>query len=712
MADPTVKASGSAGTQGASADVQGPQKAPAAEAPKTDTVVDPDKETWQIHPFGGIDYTYFDAGQGTDGLFSSGFGKLSDQTWTSFNGGFTTNVNANDVRFEFGPELTFGMLRGGPQTNESKINNLGVGPRLVLDWNRAYGFSHLRLFGRLDAAYNIGYAWGETTANPSIRKYEQDALSHKLRGALELVGWNFDSGEAALNINGGAYIADGEQVNNTGMMLGLGAELRLGSHEKVRKVSQPECREMVSDIEGNRLKLAAALKKAEDLTIEVMSYRRYLENLPKHPYNQANIRKALVLGNVALQMQAKTQLETGKIQEAARAANKAEDMEKATAALVEQTGLPEADVKAMVSDAEKRFPPDYNDFWKLPEGSPIKADSDAMTKPVSGDPCDKDAAKINRELWDALDKTNDLIAALEQQQRRAIHLAGLFLGEDAKEILAATVINVKTPSFISAFPKDPEVALMKSISARGPLTAEVEVDEKGAIKKVKTDPELEKLAKRVFTAPHTELGTIYRLAQWLNGEGQLPGEERIKKVIQEEFKGKVAEPTPAAEAEFKKFVQQLSLGIFGHTDSDGKDDANQALSQRRADFIMYLLVAFGVDAGRIKTKGFGEQFPELPETTGNNLERAIAKGKNRRVEFVPVALAGPITGSREEAQGHVDGSKVSVEEGGTKGKGKADRAAEGGTKPAARPAAKPAAAPQPQPKADTKKEDNPFVTTP
>lgn len=72
----------------------------------------------------------------------------------------------------------------------------------------------------------------------------------------------------------------------------------------------------------------------------------------------------------------------------------------------------------------------------------------------------------------------------------------------------------------------------------------------------------------------------------------------------------------------------FKLRINGHTDSDGREDFNLALSQQRADAILEYIVFFGnVDASRITAKGYGSSRPILTDHS----ERA--KKLNRRVEF-------------------------------------------------------------------------------
>ena len=72
---------------------------------------------------------------------------------------------------------------------------------------------------------------------------------------------------------------------------------------------------------------------------------------------------------------------------------------------------------------------------------------------------------------------------------------------------------------------------------------------------------------------------------------------------------------------------QITIDIEGHTDSDGSDEMNQALSQRRVDVIFDYLVSQGVDPTRLTKQAYGEARPIADNAT------AEGRAKNRRVEF-------------------------------------------------------------------------------
>jgi outer membrane protein OmpA-like peptidoglycan-associated protein len=68
------------------------------------------------------------------------------------------------------------------------------------------------------------------------------------------------------------------------------------------------------------------------------------------------------------------------------------------------------------------------------------------------------------------------------------------------------------------------------------------------------------------------------------------------------------------------------MGIYGHTDSVGKDDDNLRLSKARAAAVVDYIAKKGIARGRLESEGFGETKPVAPDTPAG-------RAKNRRVEF-------------------------------------------------------------------------------
>lgn len=71
----------------------------------------------------------------------------------------------------------------------------------------------------------------------------------------------------------------------------------------------------------------------------------------------------------------------------------------------------------------------------------------------------------------------------------------------------------------------------------------------------------------------------------------------------------------------------LKFAINGHTDDLGDDEKNRQLSQNRSDAVKNYLIEKGIEADRLKAKGFGESKPKFPNTSDAN------RAKNRRTEF-------------------------------------------------------------------------------
>jgi outer membrane protein OmpA-like peptidoglycan-associated protein len=72
------------------------------------------------------------------------------------------------------------------------------------------------------------------------------------------------------------------------------------------------------------------------------------------------------------------------------------------------------------------------------------------------------------------------------------------------------------------------------------------------------------------------------------------------------------------------------LEIIGHTDSDGADNYNQSLSEKRAKSVLAYLTSHGIETARVSATGKGESAPIASNDTMQGREQ------NRRVEFLIV----------------------------------------------------------------------------
>ncbi len=101
-----------------------------------------------------------------------------------------------------------------------------------------------------------------------------------------------------------------------------------------------------------------------------------------------------------------------------------------------------------------------------------------------------------------------------------------------------------------------------------------------------------------------------------------------------EFENGKADILPVMHPDLNKLANflidhpKLKLNISGHTDSQGKEEANLRLSQARADAIKaYLIYEFKIAASRIEAHGYGSAKPIVKEETDED------RKLNRRVEF-------------------------------------------------------------------------------
>src|SRR5690606_15621561 len=108
--------------------------------------------------------------------------------------------------------------------------------------------------------------------------------------------------------------------------------------------------------------------------------------------------------------------------------------------------------------------------------------------------------------------------------------------------------------------------------------------------------------------------------------------------------------TPTAKANLDKIVPVLQsyadtdIVIYGYTDSTGRLEFNQKLSEDRAASVRSYLVGKGLASARFKTKGMG---PNDPIASNETVE---GRSKNRRVEFTITANEKMIQDAEKEAK--------------------------------------------------------------
>jgi outer membrane protein OmpA-like peptidoglycan-associated protein len=75
------------------------------------------------------------------------------------------------------------------------------------------------------------------------------------------------------------------------------------------------------------------------------------------------------------------------------------------------------------------------------------------------------------------------------------------------------------------------------------------------------------------------------------------------------------------------------IDVYGHTDSTGSDQYNQALSERRARAVADYLTSRGVGYARIRSEGFGETQP----IASNDTEEGRSANRRVEIKIVPVS---------------------------------------------------------------------------
>jgi outer membrane protein OmpA-like peptidoglycan-associated protein len=96
-------------------------------------------------------------------------------------------------------------------------------------------------------------------------------------------------------------------------------------------------------------------------------------------------------------------------------------------------------------------------------------------------------------------------------------------------------------------------------------------------------------------------------------------------------KADIKEESMAEINRIKTLIEQnpeLRYEVQGHTDSTGSPEANQRLSEKRAEAIVSKLVELGVDASRLTAVGKGQYSPVADNATEEG------RAQNRRVVFV------------------------------------------------------------------------------
>ena len=155
---------------------------------------------------------------------------------------------------------------------------------------------------------------------------------------------------------------------------------------------------------------------------------------------------------------------------------------------------------------------------------------------------------------------------------------------------------------------------VSNIDEKNAGTNPLDPNEKPEVKKEEPKAQPAKVDEKVKADIESQIKDILRL-------------HKIEfKVNKADLTAKGAEIVDKLSAILKKYPN-VKIRIEGHTDSGGKAEYNQKLSQARVDTVKAELVKSGIAADRLKPVGYGESKPLVPNDSKENM------AKNRRVEF-------------------------------------------------------------------------------
>lgn len=114
------------------------------------------------------------------------------------------------------------------------------------------------------------------------------------------------------------------------------------------------------------------------------------------------------------------------------------------------------------------------------------------------------------------------------------------------------------------------------------------------------------------------------------------------------FRSGQSELDPKSRVELEKLVTlmkkmpHLVVEIGGHTDSQGSDELNQRLSQKRAESVVKYLIDNGIDKRRLRAIGYGESQPIALNTNPDGSWNREGMAINRRFEFRILSTTGEL----------------------------------------------------------------------
>ena len=146
---------------------------------------------------------------------------------------------------------------------------------------------------------------------------------------------------------------------------------------------------------------------------------------------------------------------------------------------------------------------------------------------------------------------------------------------------------------------------------------------------------LEKTLQSIRDALPSEFKNQLQDGLQIDAQAQERVQREIQNLLQQplEFQTASDQLVPESQQRLNAIATQLTqvpdaeITISGHTDNAGQIQANQKLSQARADSVRDYLVQMGLPAAKMHTLAFGASQP-----IANN-QTAAGRARNRRIEF-------------------------------------------------------------------------------
>jgi outer membrane protein OmpA-like peptidoglycan-associated protein len=204
-------------------------------------------------------------------------------------------------------------------------------------------------------------------------------------------------------------------------------------------------------------------------------------------------------------------------------------------------------------------------------------------------------------------------------------------GQRAHEQVAVTRIkageNERQQILLSARENEANSAVAQARAAQAQAEAARNEALNAQTQLTQAQAESQRLAAQLenIQASQTSRGLVLTLQDVLfdTGRAQLkPGAERSLDQI----------------AAFLNEHPERRVQVEGFTDSQGTDDYNLELSQKRADAVAMAIIQRGIDAQRVRALGYGEQYPKAGNVDSGSRQL------NRRVEIIVSNSEQPIPG--------------------------------------------------------------------